>query len=146
MVLIIIGASMLTFSRSFPLLIAGMIVMGTGIGADLPVSLATISEAATEQNRRGAVVFSHVLWTAGILATLAIPTAVGNVGLIAGQILFGQIAVIALIVLVLRLMIPESKLWLQTRGISTITTDRTRVRDLFRGSYGGSPRFVDTGG
>ncbi|ROQ58966.1 inositol transporter-like SP family MFS transporter [Rathayibacter sp. PhB152] len=135
MVLIIIGATMLTFGASFPLLIAGIIIMGTGIGADLPVSLATISEAATERNRGGAVVFSHVLWTAGILVTLAISTAVGNLGLIAGQILFGQIAVIAVIVLILRLLIPESTLWLQTRGISTITADRTRVRDLFRGSY-----------
>jgi inositol transporter-like SP family MFS transporter len=140
MVFIVIGATLLTFGGAFPPLVAGIIIMGLGIGADLPVSLATISEAASETNRGGAVVFSHVLWTAGILVTLAVSAAVGNLGVIAGQILFGQIAAIALIVLLLRLTIPESQKWLQaqeerTHGVQTIRADRTRLRDLIRAPY-----------
>jgi inositol transporter-like SP family MFS transporter len=122
------------------LFVAGIIVMGFGIGADLPVSLATISEAATDENRGSTVVFSHVLWTVGIVATLAIATVVGNSGVIGAQILFGQVAVIGLVVLVLRLAIPESERWLQARnerlqGAHTIRADRTRVRDLIRAPY-----------
>ncbi|NQX17344.1 MFS transporter [Rathayibacter sp. VKM Ac-2857] len=137
MVFIAVGATLLTIGGSFPIIVAGIILMGAGIGADLPVSLATISEAATNANRGSAIVFSHVLWTAGILVTLAVSAAIGNLGLIAGQILFGQVGVIALIVLALRLTIPESQLWLQTRGISTVaaTSGGTRVRDLARAPY-----------
>jgi len=140
MVFVIVGSMLLAFGGTFPLFIAGMIVMGLGIGADLPVSLATISEAATDANRGSAVVFSHVLWTAGILVTLGISALIGNMGLIAGQILFGQVGVIAIVVLLLRLTIPESQQWLQARqerqqGVQTIRADHTRLRDLVRRPY-----------
>jgi MFS transporter, SP family, inositol transporter len=140
MLFVIAGASLMAFTDSFALLIAGIIVLGFGVGADLPVALATVSEASTDKNRGGAVVLSHVLWTVGILAALAISVAVGGSGRMGATILFGQVAVIGLIVLLLRLRIPESALWLKARteraqGITTIRADRVKFKDLLRAPY-----------
>lgn len=69
MAMTVAGAGVLVVSPAFAGLLVGTILVGIGTGADLPVSLATISEAATEENRGKLVGFSQVLWFAGILAT-----------------------------------------------------------------------------
>lgn len=142
MVLIAVGAVDLTLAPSFPLLLAGTVLVGLGTGADLPVSLATISEAADDSNRGKMIGFSNILWLAGIIASIVISTFVGNMGRVGGQILYAHIGVVAIIVLIARLTIPESDVWLRARqerasGVATIRADRASVRDLLRKPYAG---------
>jgi inositol transporter-like SP family MFS transporter len=140
MLVIIAGISLLVFSTSFPLLLTGIILAGLGTGADLPVSLSTISEAANDKNRGAIIGFSNILWTIGILSAVLIATFFGDAGRLGGQLLFAQVGVVAVIVFFCRLTIPESARWraAQTereQGIETIRADRTRVRDLMSAPY-----------
>lgn len=137
MALIAVGSLAPTFSTDFTVLLAGIALLGLGVGADLPVSLATIAEAATDKNRGKMLVFTQVMWIAASLTVVIITTATGGMGRMSGQILYGLIVVVALIGLALRLTVPESPLWLQSReerrrGIHTIRADKARVRDLLQ--------------
>lgn len=140
MAMIVIGSALLVFSAAFPVLFLGIALVGLGTGADLPVSLATIAECATDKNRGALVGLSNILWLAGILATMAISSIAGGWGHLGGQLLFGHVGVIALILLILRVPLPESPSWLtareeRARGVDTIRASKVSVRELFKGTY-----------
>lgn len=140
MVLVAIGALAPTLSTTFWILLAGLTLMGLAVGADLPVSLATIAEAAKDGNRGKMLVFSQVMWIAASLTTVILTSTTGGLGRVSGQILYGMIVVVAVIGLILRLTVPESPLWLQSRdeqrrGIHTVRADKARVRDLLQAPY-----------
>jgi inositol transporter-like SP family MFS transporter len=121
-------------------LFPGVVLIGLGVGADLPVSLASIAEAATERNRGKLLVLSNILWLVGILASVMIAATAGGLGRLGGQLLFGQVGAVALLVLIARLAIPESPSWLAARaerraGIRTTRAEHTSLRELVRGPY-----------
>lgn len=140
MAMIVAGSALMVFGLSFPLLVAGVILIGLGTGADLPVSLATIAEAADDKNRGAIIGLSNILWIIGIVATVLIATFAGGLGLIGGQLLYAHIGVVSLILLLLRIALPESPSWLKARderkaGIKTIRADKASFKDLLRGDY-----------
>lgn len=140
MTLIVIGSALTTFGTTFPLLLVGIILIGLGVGADLPVSLATIAEASSDKNRGKIILLSNLLWLGGILSAIIIASFFGHLGYLAGQILFGQVGVMALLVLIGRLTIPESTSWLAARderlaGIQTDRAQRTSLKELVTGPY-----------
>lgn len=140
MVIIAIGALAPTLSTNFWILLGGLTLMGLGVGGDLPVSLATIAEAAKDSNRGKMLVFTQVMWIAASLTTALLSTATSGMGRLSGQILYGMIVVVAVVGLALRLTVPESPLWLQARderrrGVPTIRAEQGRVRDLLRAPY-----------
>ncbi|WP_246201479.1 MFS transporter [Budvicia diplopodorum] len=140
MAMIIVGTLLLAFGLTFPLLLVGTILIGLATGADLPVSLATISEAASEGNRGKIIAFSNLLWTVGIGTTMAISSLVGDWGIVGAQIMYLHVGGVATVLLVLRWFIPESSLWLaardeQRRGLTTVRAQKTAWGDLFRGKY-----------
>lgn len=137
MAMIVAGSLLLVFATPFPLLLVGTVLSGLGSGADLPVSLATIAEAATDEIRGRVVGFSQVLWFGGILGTTAVSSVVGGLGHLGGQIMFAHVGVVALVVLLLRLTIPESASWSAAHderqgGASTVRAQRAGVRDVLR--------------
>lgn len=110
--LVTAGAVLLIFAGGFPAILAGAIILGAGIGADLPASLSTIAEGAGDSSRGKQVGFSQILWIAGIFAAILLGTAFGNAGRAGAQLLYGHLAVAATVILLGRLRIPESALWL----------------------------------
>jgi inositol transporter-like SP family MFS transporter len=140
MVGIIIAMACNVFAPSFGFLLAGAILGGLSTGADLPVSIATVAEAADDTNRGKLVSFSQVLWMLGIIGPLALVSVIGDMGHLGGQIIFAHVGVIALIVLLARLPLPESPVWLQARDershhIHTERAEHVSVRDLFKVPY-----------
>ncbi|WP_246852765.1 MFS transporter [Naasia sp. SYSU D00948] len=140
MVLITLAACTLVFADSFALIFAAALVLGLATGADLPVSLSTISEAADDTNRGKLVGFSNLLWMVGMIVSLVAGGVLAGMGRFGGQALFVHIGVVAMLVMVARLTIPESAEWLAARderraGVTTIRADRTRVVELLRGPY-----------
>ncbi|MBQ3050324.1 MAG: MFS transporter, partial [Clostridia bacterium] len=140
MCFIILGALMVTFGKAFPILLIGQILIGCGVGADLPVSLATISETAPDGSRGKMLGFSDILWVVGILAAygtgVAVSKGIGDAVLLSGQIMYGVLAIVCAVVLALRLTIPESEIWLKAHadrkaGIVT-QASKVGIGDLFK--------------
>lgn len=123
MAMVVIGSGLLVASNGYVLLMIATILVGLGTGADLPVSLATVSEAASDRTRGKLVAFSQVLWFAGILGTQLTALFVGGLGRVGGQIMFGSVGIIALVVMLLRLTIPESDKW---TGLATRSAPEPR--------------------
>ncbi|VTQ53314.1 Putative efflux protein [Campylobacter jejuni] len=140
MVMIILGTLLLAFGNTFPVLFIGTLLVGLATGADLPVSLATIAEAATDKNRGKIIGLSNLLWFLGIGTTMAISALVGGWGRSGAQIMYLHVCAVAAILLLLRCTIPESPLWLVARnerraGIVTIRAQNARFKDLLHGKY-----------
>ncbi|WP_236967536.1 MFS transporter [Microbacterium aurantiacum] len=140
MFMIVAASVALIFAPSFPIVLISAVALGLGSGADLPVSLSTISEAASDDNRGKLLGFSNLLWSVGGIACALLAAAVASLGLLGGQILFAHIAVVATLVLLGRLTIPESDDWRAARaeqlaGIKTVRADRSSIRELLRSPY-----------
>ncbi|MGB4917161.1 MAG: MFS transporter [Propionicimonas sp.] len=135
---IAVGGALATVAASFPLLLVGVALIGFGTGADLPVSLATIAESSDDHNRGKIIGLSNMLWLVGIISAVAIATFFGGLGRLGGQLLFGQVAVVAALVLIARFSIPETPSWLKANGREPgtgSTPAKVSVRELVSGSY-----------
>ncbi|HLR96893.1 MAG TPA: MFS transporter, partial [Jiangellaceae bacterium] len=116
MAMIVIGSVLLVLASGISMLMPGMVLVGLGAGADLPVSLASISEAASDHNRGKLVGLSQIQWFAGIVGANVFGIIVGDMGQLGGQIMFAHIGLVSLLVLLLRLSIPESATWATARS------------------------------
>ena len=135
MAMIVIGSALLVLAPGFAMLMVGMMLVGLGSGADLPVSLASISEAASDHNRGRLVGFSQILWFGGIIGANVFGIIAGGLGQLGGQIMFCHVGIVALIVLAARLSIPESTTWANAdrerlAGSDTIRASSTGLKDV----------------
>ena len=140
MSIIVIGAATPFFGISLAVLLPGVALIGLGVGADLPVALATISEAATDKNRGKILVFSNLLGGFGILLAVLIGIFFGSAGATGGHIMFASFGIVGVVVLLLRLTIPESASWSvareeRTEGVRTVRAQRGRIADFGRRPY-----------
>lgn len=140
MAMIVVGTALCAVYVSFVPLLIGFMLFGFGVGADLPVSLATISEAADDTNRAKLLTFSNLLGTAGITVAVLTATATGGLGVLGGQIIFGFTAIVGAITFALRFTVPESESWKQARqeakeGVQTVRATQSHVRELLVGKY-----------
>lgn len=141
MVVNILALIVLMISPPFAVLFAAALLLGLGTGADLPVSLSTISEAATDENRGKLLGFSQLLWLAGAVVSSIVASSVASLGSLGIAVMFGQIAFFALLSLLGRLSVPESESWRaaqaeQKSGARTVRAQRAGVSELFRSRYG----------
>ncbi len=139
LVLYAVGVLLLLVAAGPAPLYAGVLATGLAIGADLPVSLALVSEEAPADKKGTMVVFSGMLWLAGIVAVLGLSSFMGVQGMLGGRILFAHLLVVAIVVLLLRLTLSESAEWAAARraadarpAADTETIEFGRMRDLFR--------------
>lgn len=139
-----LGALSLVVATDPAMLYAGVALLGFAAGADLPVSMAMISESAPAGMKGKMITFSHVLWMAGVLVVMVLGIVVGDLGATGARILYGHLLLVALIVLVLRAGLPESREWtrarLETSGASRLEAaaeqvDLGSLRQLVRSRY-----------
>ena len=131
--LVVLGLVILIVAQSFSVLLIAAALVGFGAGADLPVSIATIAEAASDKNRGALVSFSQTLWFAAQIVTTVLSLFVGSMGRLGGQILFGHVAIVGIAVLILRFSIPESAEWSaardeRRRGVKTLRAERVGIK------------------
>ena len=112
------------------ILYAGVVLTGIAIGAVLPVSLALIAEEAPEGMKGRLVAFSGFLWFIGIIVTEILKAIVGPLGALGGRILYAHLLLIALVVLVLRLGLPESREWAAAQRARAAGDDEIRFSDI----------------
>ena len=113
--------------------------MGLGVGADLPVSLATIAEEAPDEKRGKMLLFSDILWVVGIVVAQGVGALVGDWGVNGGMIMYGQLLVVCIVVLALRQVIPESPVWVKAHedrlAGKVSQEDSGKVSDLLKAPY-----------
>lgn len=132
MVAIVAATAMLALAGGLWAILVGALLLGLATGADLPVSLATISEASTDANRGRMLGLSQILWFVGIVAAMALGVFFGDAGRIGAQILFAHVGVVAVAVMFARLAIPESSEWSAARVGMATGTAGVQAKDLLK--------------
>lgn len=138
MVLLALGAGLLAAAAGPIMLYVGVVLIGYASGADLPVSLALIAEEAPPGQAGKLVGLSQVLWFGGIIATQLLSIVVGDLGGTGGRVLYAHVAVVAVVVLLLRLRVPESAKWVASRekvGEPGSQRSAPSLRELVAGPY-----------
>lgn len=92
-----IGSLIIAFSHNVMLLLIGVTIAGLASGADLPTSLAVISERMSKKAYGRAVSATQIFWTIGILLSQFIGFVTADGKMISPLVLFGWIALVAFI-------------------------------------------------
>jgi len=97
-----LGAIVITLAPNDIVLFAGVLVAGLAAGADLPTSLAVVSDAAPAEGRARLVSFTQVMWVAGIVVVIFLGYLLSDTGMTGSRLITGHLAVAALVTWQLR--------------------------------------------
>ncbi|MET7473720.1 MFS transporter [Streptomyces sp. NPDC005648] len=97
-----LGAIVITLAPDDVVLFIGVLVAGLAAGADLPTSLAVVSDAAPSDGRARLVSFTQVMWVAGIVVVIFLGYLLSDTGMTGARIITGHLAVAALVTWQLR--------------------------------------------
>ncbi|MDG9706826.1 MFS transporter [Streptomyces sp. DH10] len=96
------GAIVITLAPDDITLLTGVLIAGLAAGADLPTSLAVVSDAAPSWARGRLVAFTQVMWMLGIAVAIFLGFVLSTTGMTGARIITGQLAVAALVTWALR--------------------------------------------
>ncbi|MBA8988874.1 inositol transporter-like SP family MFS transporter [Curtobacterium pusillum] len=96
------GAVVIILAPNATVLFVGVLVAGLAAGADLPTSLAVVSDAVPVWARGRLISFTQVMWTIGIAVAIGLGLATSHMGLLGTKIVIGQLAVAAVVTWILR--------------------------------------------
>lgn len=106
---VVVGATIIALAPSMPVLVVGLVVAGLASGADLPTSLAVISERVPERYQGRVVSSTEIFWIAGIVISQGIGFLVSPLAMTGIRLLFVVIAVVALLTWLVRVASPSFK-------------------------------------
>lgn len=92
-----VGSLIIALSRNIMLLLVGVAIAGLASGADLPTSLAVISERMSKKAYGRAVSATQIFWTIGILLSEFIGFITADGKMMSPLALFGWIALVAFV-------------------------------------------------
>jgi inositol transporter-like SP family MFS transporter len=96
------GALTIALAPNDKVLLTGVVVAGLAAGADLPTSLAVVSESVPAWARGRLVAFTQVMWTVGITVTTLLGFALSTMGQLGTRLIIGHLALAALVTWALR--------------------------------------------
>jgi inositol transporter-like SP family MFS transporter len=96
------GAIVIVFAPNSIVLFVGVVIVGIAAGADLPTSLAVVSDSVPTWARGRLISFTQVMWTVGITVAIGLGLATSTMGLLGTKIIIGQLAVVAIATWILR--------------------------------------------
>ncbi|MGW1563757.1 MFS transporter [Streptomyces sp. NPDC002144] len=97
-----LGAILITLAPNDLVLLAGVLVAGLAAGADLPTSLAVVSDAAPAHARGRLVAFTQVMWMLGIVVVIFLGFVLSTTGMVGARLITGHLAVAAIVTWLLR--------------------------------------------
>ncbi|GGX02268.1 MFS transporter [Streptomyces lomondensis] len=97
-----LGAIVITLAPDDITLLIGVLIAGLAAGADLPTSLAVVSDAAPAWARGRLVAFTQVMWMLGIAVAIFLGFVLSTTGMTGARLITGQLAVAALVTWALR--------------------------------------------
>jgi inositol transporter-like SP family MFS transporter len=136
--LLAIGLLVVLLATDSTMLLAGIALFGLACGADIPVSLAVISDRAPESARGRLVGFTQLMWQFGIVFATAAGFAVSAMGLSGTKIIIGSIAVLAIATFIARLLmrgnLPPVVTSAPVAGDNATVVRGSALREVFRPS------------
>ncbi|MGO1768986.1 MAG: MFS transporter [Microbacterium sp.] len=135
-----VGMALMASAVDQIMLFVGVIVAGAAAGADLPTSVAVVSERAPSRAQGRLVVVTQVMWAAGIPVTQGLAFLLADLEMMGIRIIFGQLAVVAIVTWAIRRFHP----WLRSlegdvsraraeNAISAVAAPASiRLRDVLR--------------
>ncbi|MBA8988876.1 inositol transporter-like SP family MFS transporter [Curtobacterium pusillum] len=96
------GALVIVFAPNAVVLFVGVLITGLAAGADLPTSLAVVSDSVPAWARGRLISFTQVMWTVGIAVTIGLGLTTSSMGLLGTRIVVGQLAVAAIVTWIVR--------------------------------------------
>ena len=133
------GMMFLVFASAPWMIIAGFLLVGLAVGADIPASWSLIAEQAPD-NRRGAHSgVAQVLWYLGPVVVLVAAYFLQPFGITGARWLFAHLAVLAIALTFLRSRMKESQRWEEARDNKAAAIKWT---ELFSPAYLGSMVYL----
>src|SRR5579863_5218714 len=93
------------------MIVAGFILVGLAVGADIPASWSLIAELAPTGGRGLHSGVAQVLWYLGPVVVLGMFLVLAPLGVLGARIVFAHLAVVALLLTLLRSRMKESVVW-----------------------------------
>ncbi|CAM5643327.1 hypothetical protein GCM10010261_20790 [Streptomyces pilosus] len=123
----VIGVGLMAFAVNAPMLLAGVAIAGVAAGADLPTSIAVISERAPAVTQGRMVAFTQVMWTVGIVVATLLGFLVADLGMLGVRLLFLHLFVVSLVTWFVRVF---SKSFRQMEeGATAVTSESGTVTE-----------------
>lgn len=144
---VVVGAALTAFAPNLPVLLGGLVVAGLASGADLPTSLAVISERVPERFQGKVISVTELFWLAGIILSQGIGFLVSGMGVAGATIMFMVIAAAALITWLVRVCSPgfkraEEELYTLNAAESGAGRSSDVEKAYPLGKLFGNPRYV----
>ncbi|MEX1657748.1 MFS transporter [Streptomyces pseudovenezuelae] len=92
-----VGAVIITLAPDDITLLVGVLLAGLAAGADLPTSLAVVSDASPDHARGRLIAFTQVMWMLGIIVVVFAGFALSDTGMIGARLITAHLAVAALV-------------------------------------------------
>lgn len=127
-----IGMALLVFAVAPWMIVAGFLIVGLAVGADIPASWSLIAEQAPDDKRGKHSGVAQILWYLGPVVVLLMALALANIGILGIRLIFAHLLVIALGLTLLRSRMKESRRWEEAQASAE---PRPPISTLFRGRY-----------
>lgn len=109
-----VGVALVAAASSQVMILVGVIIAGVAAGADLPTSVAVVSERSPRGAQGRLVGFTQVMWTVGIAVTQALGFALSRAGVTGTRMMFGWLVLVAIATWVFRV---------RNRGFRSLETE-----------------------
>ena len=105
------GMLWLVFAAQPWMIVAGFVMVGLAVGADIPASWSLIAEMAPAGARGKHSGVAQVLWYLGPVVVLLMSLVLAPLGVLGARIVFAHLAIVALVLTAMRARMLESTLW-----------------------------------
>ena len=105
------GMMFLVFAFAPWMIVAGFVLVGLAVGADIPASWSLIAEMAPDDKRGKHSGVAQVLWYLGPVVVLVSFAILAPLGILAARIVFAHLAILAIALTALRSRMRESERW-----------------------------------
>jgi inositol transporter-like SP family MFS transporter len=137
------GMLWLVFAVNVWMIVIGFFLVGLAVGADIPASWSLIAENAPKGGRGKHSGVAQLLWYLGPVVVLLMLLALTPLGLLGARIVFGHLAVLAIVLTFLRSNMHESERWLEAQDKAEAPeAPKGRWRDLFTRQHFGAMAFL----
>lgn len=136
------GMLFLVFAFAPWMIVAGFVLVGLAVGADIPASWSLIAEMAPDDHRGKHSGVAQVLWYLGPVVVLVSFAILAPLGILAARIVFAHLAVLAVALTLLRSRMKESERWEAAKRVEVGSPTASNWRVLMQPQHIKSMAFL----